>query len=224
MGKTFCLIASPPRSASSAVSSIVEGLGFDLGVHPAGRPDSWNERGYFENKALLVFNAAALGGKENFWEPQDRGVDLKRVDRLSVLLEEEFIGDRSVIKDPRIYQLGKVYCDAFLRMDDVKIRFVHLWRSKEAVSNSLKIFAGKWYEIHGQEFLDNIFDGYHRLIEETIQLFRDRGLDVEVLQFPIQSLATLPDYAVETLARFLEVHDFDNAALCWDKELLHHGA
>ena len=222
MPRTICLIASPPRSASSAVSRMVEAMGFSLGVSKTTVENRWNPRGYFENSRLLNFHHKTIVGQ--IFDPRDRSATIRDFDKsareLAALLVGEFGNEqRIVIKDPRLFQISSLYCAAFRMIPwDIELRVVHIWRSCDATVASMLAFNRK---VGTEEDATGIWRNYHRLISDVIGVFAD-SWPTNVFLLPLVALSELPDYTCEALGAFLGTN-IPSAAEAFEEGLINNG-
>ena len=138
------LITSAPRSGSSCVSGLVQIHGFSLGRDTTTVKDTYNEKGYFENEAILNFNRSVLA---------QIGVDVFCVERptedqiktslefaghlRNVVFERQFLDDNFSIKDPRIAILQDLYLKSAST-----IKVILLRRNEEDVARSMQRMRG----------------------------------------------------------------------------------
>jgi len=222
MNRTVVLIASPPRSASSALSRMVHAMGFDLGVSQTTVKDRHNERGYFENSRLLKFHTKMIGG--HVFDPANRVAEIPDFGRatqdLACILTEEFgESGRILIKDPRIFQIPELYCAAMhLLPDAIDLKIIHIWRSCEASAASLKKFNRRFAaSSRGVE----IWRGYHMLIADAFSVFADE-FPTRVLPVPLIALTGAPGYMTEIIGQFLDTN-IPSASDLFEPSLLHNG-
>ena len=130
------------RSGTSALSGILQLLGFDLGADLMG-PNEFNPGGYWENRQVVRLNERVLSHLGTSWS--DVFMLPYRLDRTNLrevfegeaksLLQKGFSGKRPwVLKDPRFSMLIDFWLP-YLRERDVS--FIHVVRHPAAVATSL---------------------------------------------------------------------------------------
>jgi hypothetical protein len=130
------------RSGTSALSGILQLLGFDLGADLMG-PNEFNPTGYWENQQIVRLNERILSHLGTSWSDVfmlpyrlDR-TDLREVfeGEAKSLLREAFGGKRPwVLKDPRLSMLIDFWLPYLGEQD---ISFIHVVRHPIEVANSL---------------------------------------------------------------------------------------
>jgi hypothetical protein len=130
------------RSGTSALSGILQLLGFDLGADLMG-PNEFNPTGYWENQQVVRLNERVLSHLGTSWSDVfmlpyrlDR-TDLREVFEAEAksLLEEAFSGKRPwVLKDPRLSMLIDFWLPYLGERD---VSFIHVVRHPVEVANSL---------------------------------------------------------------------------------------
>jgi hypothetical protein len=130
------------RSGTSALSGILQLLGFDLGTDLMG-PNEFNPSGYWENQQIVRLNERILSHLGTSWS--DVFMLPYRLDRTNLrevfeaeaksLLQKAFSGKRPwVLKDPRLSTLIDFWLP-YLRERDAS--FIHVVRHPVEVANSL---------------------------------------------------------------------------------------
>jgi hypothetical protein len=130
------------RSGTSALSGILQLLGFDLGTDLMG-PNEFNPSGYWENQQVVRLNERVLSHLGTSWS--DVFMLPYRLDRTNLceifeaeakaVLQKTFSGKRPwVLKDPRLSMLIDFWLP-YLRERDVS--FIHVVRHPVEVANSL---------------------------------------------------------------------------------------
>jgi len=130
------------RSGTSALSGILQLLGFDLGRDLMG-PNEFNPSGYWENQQVVRLNERVLSHLGTSWS--DVFMLPYRLDRTNLceifeaeakaLLQKAFSGKRPwVLKDPRLSMLIDFWLP-YLKERDVS--FIHVVRHPVEVANSL---------------------------------------------------------------------------------------
>jgi hypothetical protein len=130
------------RSGTSALSGILQLLGFDLGADLMG-PNEFNPTGYWENQQFVRLNERVLSHLGTSWS--DVFMLPFRLDRTNLrevfsgeaksLLEKAFSGKRPwVLKDPRLSMLIDFWLPYLAERD---VSFIHVIRDPVEVADSL---------------------------------------------------------------------------------------
>jgi hypothetical protein len=130
------------RSGTSALSGILQLLGFDLGADLIG-PNEFNPSGYWENQQVVRLNERVLSHLGTSWS--DVFMLPYRLDQANLrevfeeeaksILQDAFSGKRMwALKDPRLSMLIDFWLP-YLRERDVS--FIHVVRHPVEVANSL---------------------------------------------------------------------------------------
>src|ERR1700722_15434456 len=118
------------RSGTSALSGILQLLGFDLGADLIG-PNEFNPSGYWENQQVVRLNERVLSHLGTSWS--DVFMLPYRLDQAN--LQNAFSGKRAwALKDPRLSMLIDFWLP-YLRERDVS--FIHVVRHPVEVASSL---------------------------------------------------------------------------------------
>ncbi len=144
--KTAVLIASIPRSGTSAFAGLFEILGYSVGqsIRPADIVD--NPRGYYENSTIVEFNQGIMRSVGLTWSSpfinsayifdQINITELK--EKLKAIISIEYRDDNHiVIKDPRLSFLLPIY-QSVLKSLGYDIKVIIPVRNPTAVANSLR--------------------------------------------------------------------------------------
>jgi hypothetical protein len=142
IGSRGIVVLGMHRSGTSALSGILQLLGFDLGADLMG-PNEFNPTGYWENQEVVRLNERILSHLGTSWSDVfmlpyrlDR-TDLREVfeGEAKSLLQEAFSGKRPwVLKDPRLSMLIDFWLP-YLGERDISI--IHVVRHPVDVANSL---------------------------------------------------------------------------------------
>ena len=135
-------VLGAPRTGSSCLAGCIHYCGVDLGKSLSGVKDKHNEKGYFENEAILGFNrlifqALGFNWHERDLTPEEEHLTLRHKASLVQILKEEYSEDLFAIKDFRLGIFNKLYLSA---VGDLKVIVVN--RSKQAVIASMKKMFG----------------------------------------------------------------------------------
>ena len=199
------LVLSPPRSGSSCVTACVSFQGFSIGKTPTTVKDTYNEKGYFENKQILDFNGRVLRkmtGKDDIHRPNDlsnkENSTLYQYKReLSDILNSEFMIDGVesvpfVIKDPRILLMRSLY---FPLLPDVKV--ICLARDREACVKSMQRLAREKSLKSGERY-GAAWDNYVTLLNGIDGVF-------PFMRIRFEEVIAKPEKALEKICSFLDV-------------------
>jgi hypothetical protein len=190
------LVIGMHRSGTSALASMLEALGLDLGnKQQLLPPDEHNPQGYFEQDAVVAFNDEVFDYLGGAWDAPPvftagwaARVDLEVfVDRLRTLLAELYDGSSYVLKDPRISMLLPLWRQALPEHSVV----VAMVRDPMEVALSL----------HKRDAIP-VLSGLALWCEYNRSLLRDlNGMPVQVCSYA--QLLTAPQVVTEDLAQSL---------------------
>jgi hypothetical protein len=145
--KKCILVLSMHRSGSSCCSGSMQFLGTPIGYgkHHMLEKNQWNEKGFFENELIWLFNVKVLeavkGSWKNVrdWTPSELKVIQSFLPELINILKNDYISQPEnifLIKDPRIIYLWNLYMAAFNELN-IQLYIVHIERDSVEVSKSL---------------------------------------------------------------------------------------
>lgn len=194
------LILSPPRSGSSCLTACLSFQGFHLGASPTTVTDTFNAKGYFENRAVLTFNETVL---------QSVGADIFQTAPLTArqcaeasqfageltgLVASQFTARPFLIKDPRMALLQELYQQVL-----PPVRIISLRRDSQATAQSIH---------HMTQALSRTTvtpETGERICDLYFQLIDDMAHDVPCTCVQFEELLADPDRVLTELCEFLEV-------------------
>ena len=128
------------RSGTSALSRVLNLMGADLGPRPLIAPDKFNEKGYWENKDIMVLNDMMLNTAKGRWArpPTYEAIQELLADtNLKRILTDELTWDFGeakcwLIKDPRMALLLPVW-----EQTGVEFQLILAKRDRSEVAQSI---------------------------------------------------------------------------------------
>jgi len=172
---------SAPRSGSSCATACFQLCGLSLGKTETTVKDIFNQKGYFENRAILQFNERVLRSiGTSIFETQDLSSDqeertLAFKDELVNIIKTEFTSKFFMMKDPRISILQLLYTQVFKDLN-IDVNIIRLQRTKEHAVSSMGRMA-KIPAERGQK----VYDQHYRLIDKITKNYQSVRISFEQL-------------------------------------------
>lgn len=200
-----CLIVcGMHRSGTSLTASLLKSAGVSIGEDLLP-PDSWNQRGYFENRAFVDFHSDVLqasGLDRDGWDANvPVGVPAYMIDRARQLVEESQTKPIWGWKDPRTALFLEFWADLVPHS-----KFIIPFRSPWAVVDSL-LRRGDGRFRADPKFAVEVWTNYCRLLMSFSRKHADR-----CLLFDIEDISRSPQKFIRAVnSRFgMNLSDFDS--------------
>lgn len=222
------LIAGMHRSGTSALTKVINLLGYGLPENLLAPSPNDNPLGFWESEEVMTLNndiLASLGSNWNDWSPLGQQLLLdesflkSQAARASGLLEQEY-GDAShiVLKDPRNCRLAPIWVAAFTNLN-YSVSFVIPIRNPLEVASSLE----KRNQVHADytllSWLRHVLDAelYSREFPRTFTLYQNLVDDWRSTAFRIAqdleiSWPRHPDEAAAEIDAFISPKERHNIA------------
>ncbi len=206
------IILGPHRCGTSLVTSLIAGMGHDLGgeIIPAEKA---NPEGYWEHRGVVENHNNFLRAVGRSWSdplPLDPSVfsgteATAARGHIKEIFDRDFRGKRLwVLKDPRLCRLLPLW-DEVLNSKDVAIRFVHVVRSPIAAAASLEKRDGMRLETSFVLWLRHLIEAelatrrYDRLWVALENIASDPIAQVSRLAAWLNENSNKPGQDIETL-------------------------
>lgn len=138
-----CFVLGQHRSGTSALTGLLKIFGADLGDDHVHEHDSWNQKGYFENKAFEEFNESILSAFNRTWSTIEWIEDFnhnsqfwhdKRLELRSLIRQQAGTSSLVVVKDPRISLFVDLYCIVAKDLED-EFDFSFIFSQRDETEN-----------------------------------------------------------------------------------------
>lgn len=173
------------RSGTSCMNGLLKLLGFDQGKMASIGTAEENPKGFFENDSVRTINNFLLKKAGCTWSDVPEEIvtaDLPYAPAISILIKNEFTGERFSIKDPLISLLLDAYLES-LKLIRVKCHVIRMRRPKDEVYASL--------DRRGNIYPPHFYDRYNSRLDYLIGKYRPSHIDVgfsNLLQDPLTIL------------------------------------
>lgn len=189
--KKCVLVLGMHRSGTSAMTGILEKLGYDLGGELLPNASD-NTKGFFENVRVKEYNDILLDNNKSRYDDTRYAVTVKKektaayAKKAAKILKEDFTsGSDIAIKDPRLCLTFPVWAEA-LKKTGTEIKIILIYRNPLEVAESLKKRNGfslekslhLWskYFFHSElqsRGYDRIFISFDRLIDNMEESLKE---------------------------------------------------
>ena len=163
--KKIVFVVGMHRCGTSLLSSYLASLGYDLGKSEDKTKDVVNPLGYFENSRLTELHDQMLAHNGVSWDTAstaDLSYTRQHIEDYSKIINQDFRGNKIVIKDPRLSFFTGFINDLVLK-NKLDVKIIFCTRNKKEVVQSLMKAQHR-----GVDMCEKLYEDTHKCFSDEM--------------------------------------------------------